>query len=113
MSGHYRRDGTPYPDTHRGLLEWARDFEDKKNKRVARDTLKNGIFVSTVWLGLDHNFSGEPPLIFETMVFSDKGDELDRERYSTEKQAIAGHLIMMTKWKHRTKGENGEWVEVQ
>jgi hypothetical protein len=47
--------------------------------------------VSTVWLGLNHEFMpGRPPLIFETMIFGgDYGDYC--RRYSTEAAAVEGH----------------------
>ena len=81
------------------LEEWAKLLEDKEYKIIQQDTLANGKWVSTVWLGLDHNFSGGEPLIFETMVFPKKGNngELDMERYSTEEEAIKGHKVMMEK----------------
>ena len=51
--------------------------------------------VSTVWIGINHNFSGEgPPLIFETMVFGSEGD-LYCERYATEEQAREGHAATL------------------
>ena len=75
MSDYYDRQGNPMT-----LLEWAqRRFEDKDRtatKRVAETTLPNGRWVSTVWLGLNHNYGDGPPLIFETMVFSSR-DEMD------------------------------------
>src|SRR5215471_17514474 len=38
--------------------------------RVAVTELPNGGRVSTVFLGLDHNYSGVgPPIVFETMIF--------------------------------------------
>jgi hypothetical protein len=50
------------------------------------------IEVSTVWLGMKHNWSGEgPPIIFETMVFGSKEFEDYQWRYATEAEAIAGH----------------------
>lgn len=66
--------------------------------------------VSTVWLGLDHNFGfGGPPLIFETMVFTtsawnaDRSDpdsegllDIDCRRYPTQEEAEAGHEEMVT-----------------
>jgi hypothetical protein len=46
--------------------------------------------VSTVYLGMNHQWGDGPPLIFETMVFG--GDEGEPcWRYSTEEQARAGH----------------------
>lgn len=91
---HYRRNGTPYPEGDEGLFEWAHDFHDLTYKVVRQETLPNGIWISTVWLGIDHNFALDgPPLIFETMAWSANGDALDfQERYATEDDAIIGHL---------------------
>lgn len=59
-------------------------------KRVARDEI-DGILVSTVWLGLDHSFGHEGPLIFETMIFENGPLNETCWRYATEEQAVAGH----------------------
>lgn len=74
---------------------WVTRFEPE-DKRVAIAILGKGsdheMTVSTVWLGLDHQYGSGPPLIFETMVFA--GHTLsDRycERYTTEEQALQGH----------------------
>lgn len=68
-------------------------------KVVKQETLPNKLWVSTVWLGLDHGFTGGKPLIFETMVFTEKrGEEQDMDRYSTLREAIAGHKRMVKKW---------------
>lgn len=85
---HYDRQGNLIPD----LLTWARLHEDIAYKRVAETTIGN-LWVSTVWLGLDHSFGGGPPLIFETMVFvqGEGGNDLDCRRYATEAEALAGH----------------------
>ena len=96
---YYDREGKPLE-----LFAWASLFEDIPYKRIAKDVLPDGTEVSTVWLGLDHNFGfGGPPLIFETMVFAatedgSLGDELATERYATEEQAKAGHEAMVREW---------------
>ncbi len=99
---YYKRDGTPYkgmPSDPQGTYAWGKDFENQELKRVAETTLFDGKWISTVWLGLDHQFGDGAPLIFETMVFEKEGgDELDMERYSTEAEAIAGHERMIKKW---------------
>lgn len=46
--------------------------------------------VSTVWLGLNHNWAGGPPLIFESMIFGGDHDGW-QDRYTTKEQAVAGH----------------------
>ncbi len=82
------------------LLEWGSKFEDMDYKIVRQDNIDRW-FISTVWLGLNHSFfRKQPPLIFETMIFLDKGYKeyesddplhLYQERYSTEEEAIKGH----------------------
>jgi len=80
-------------------------------RRVAEDDLPD-YRVSTVFLGLDHNFENSgPPLVFETMVFpSGEWSEVYCERYSTWDQAEVGHKkavkeyeteLQLTKLKHK------------
>jgi len=87
MSYYYNRQGEPI-----GINELGRLLEDENYKIVDR-TDYEGILVSTVWLGVNHNFRDGPPLIFETMIFCDGIPELDewQERYSTEQEALEGH----------------------
>ena len=63
-----------------------------------KDILEDGTKISTVWLGLNHQFGNGPPLIFETMVFGGKYDG-EQERYSTLEEAQNGHKIMLDKCK--------------
>lgn len=87
---HYSRDGKPMD-----LWTWANIIESGQDRHVA-DEMVGQVRVSTVWLGIDHNFSGiGPPLIFETMVFGGVMDE-DIWRYSTEAAALAGHDQVVT-----------------
>ena len=83
------------------LFAWAAQFDH--DRRVAEDTLPDGTYISTVFLGLDHQFGEGPPLIFETMVFSSEDDsnELDVDRYSTETEAQAGHVVMVATWREQ------------
>jgi len=92
---YFDRQGNPME-----LLEWGRKLEDHEYKRVRKTTLPDGKWVSTVWLGLDHNLLLRGPrAIFETMVFeSEGGADCDMERYSTEEEAIAGHEAMVKKF---------------
>lgn len=70
------------------MEEWARFFESEE-RRVALDEI-HGITVSTVFLGLDHQFSENgPPLLFETMTFGYR-DEIC-ERCTTWAQAEEQH----------------------
>ncbi len=65
--------------------------------------------VSTVFLSLDHSFSGKKPVLFETLVFDEKNlaevnghkfrreaDKYDGRRYCTIAEAEAGHEEIVT-----------------
>ena len=55
---------------------------------------KHKLFVSTVFLGLNHQYGQGPPLIFETMIFGDRNlVEQYCDRYSTLEEAKAGHAV--------------------
>lgn len=73
------------------LIEWATWLEGNfERKRIGYDEF-GPVRVSTVFIGLDHNFSSEgPPLLFETMIFEGKHDQY-QERYATYEEAKAGH----------------------
>ena len=80
------------------LMEWATFFEGK-DRIVKQETLPNGLRVSTVFLGIDHNFGDGEPLLFESMVFGIKDDEEIQQRYSTYEQAEKGHQELVEKYK--------------
>jgi hypothetical protein len=84
----------PYtPEGIRGLLEWGRWFETAD--RVVFQTRVLGIcWVSTVFLGLDHNWGAGPPLLFETMAFWWPHEGYDQERCSTWLEAEEQHRRM-------------------
>lgn len=77
--------------------EAERLLTDLDYRRVALYE-KDGYTVSTVWLGLDHNLSDEgPPMIFETMVFTEHPNFFgsDTWRWSTLAEAEAGHEMVV------------------
>jgi hypothetical protein len=84
------------------LMTWAQWLETA-NRNVAQTEVAPGVVVSTVFLGLDHRFSGNgPPILFETMVFDDYLT-CDTWRYATWAEAELGHMevveAMMAKLK--------------
>lgn len=112
---YYNRKGEPIP-----MLEAARLSEAREYKIIEQTSLDNGLWVSTVWLPLDHRHGAGRPLIFETMVFDhrigfktklelpgrdpvvfDSGlsPEYDCARYATEEEAVAGHRQMVEEWR--------------
>lgn len=91
---YYDREGWEIDhDTWVAMVEspWA-----EENKRVRSTYLvdrRTGIsaWVSTVWLGLDHNFLRTgPPMIFETMIFGKEWDG-PQWRHASIQSAVTGH----------------------
>lgn len=75
------------------LVEWSNRFEET-DRRIERTVMPDGRIVSTVFLGIDHNYSNSgAPLVFETMVFPSDKDYSEEwcERCSTYQQALQQH----------------------
>lgn len=116
--GYYDRSGNVI-----SFRDWARlkawdETRQREYTRVAQTTVGD-YWISTVWIGLNHNFGDGPPLIFETMVFNKSfpdqpplselfnsdverpeftnWTDLDMRRYSTEEEALLGHEEMVEK----------------
>ena len=85
----YTLDSTGTPVPSEDAREWGRWMEGG-NRIIQRTELESGVRVSTVFLGIDHNFFGGEPLLFETMIFGGPLDEY-QWRYSTRQEALKGH----------------------
>lgn len=82
-------DKTPVHEPN--LLKWARWFETS-DRYVDATLFEGGWRLSTVFLGLDHNYaSNGPPLLFETMTFSPWGKEVACKRCTTWDEAVILH----------------------
>ena len=90
---------TPCP-----LLAWAAQMQDVESRRVAADELAKPavlgdgtILISTVFLGLDHNFSDQgPPIIWETLILGLPESAALHEkmwRYANHDDAVRGHGV--------------------
>jgi hypothetical protein len=94
--GRYILDEHGQPVPCDDLMEWGRFMANIDRRRVAQDMDEGDesgahVRVSTVFLGLDHNFFGDgPPVLWETLVF---GGLLDGEmdRYTSLAAAFEGH----------------------
>lgn len=91
--------GNPMPEPD--LLKWAQWMETPA-RRVELTVLDSGARISTVFLGLDHNFSPmqDPltykPVLWETMAFEQGTHRaMEQERYTSEEAARAGHWLVV------------------
>ena len=94
MTGNYILDGKE-PVEVSDIMTWVNQF-GIADRIVKQTTLGQDVMVSTVFLGLDHQFGDGPPLLFETMIFNGKYDG-DQWRYSTWDEAVAGHEAAVDK----------------
>jgi hypothetical protein len=75
------------------LIEWSAMWKDPEKRRVARTQVAEAN-VSTVFLGIDHNFGGGRPIFFETMIFGGSHDQ-DCWRYHDWTAAEDGHQLIV------------------
>lgn len=88
----FDRDGNPITVEQMAQLRLV----DNEYQIVAQDDVLtpdgHTMWVSTVWLGLDHGHGYSPePVIFETMVFVRGFEGEYCQRYTTEQSAKDGH----------------------
>ena len=84
------------------LMEWADFFEVHANRVVKQDTI-DGVFISTVFLGLDHGWGqSEEPIVFETMILDGKFDEY-QTRCATWDEAEKMHRTAVNEVKQYLK----------
>lgn len=79
--------------------EWSATYRAGRSLQV---TTVGAFKVSTIWLGINHNFTRDgPPIIFETMIHD--GKEWDQQwRYETLEQAEAGHASIVMQLRNGT-----------
>ncbi len=72
------------------------EIYNPETKIIGRDEIGN-FMVSTVFLGLDHNYAPNgPPILFETMIF-EEGEGEEHERYCTYQEAVDGHKTIVNR----------------
>ena len=94
----YVLDDEGNPIAEPDLRKWSAWFNEGHRRVDATEVC--GKWVSTVFLGIDHGFGGGPPILWETMVFSnakgrfmgDIGQDLGCKRYCRLVDAKAGHV---------------------
>lgn len=93
------------------MMEWSIWFSKNGSERSVALDFVGEHSVSTVFLGLDHQWSldpAAPPMIFETMIFADDNwDEQDCWRCSTYDEAERQHAeaYVRLKSKYWTDGK--------
>lgn len=85
----------PCPDIH----AWAKWFDRMENRRVALH-VGDACTISTVFLAMDHDFSGVgPPILYETLITYTLSQDDRMERHTTREKAMERHA-----WHVRNEG---------
>lgn len=101
MSGQYilNESGKPVPEPD--LMKWGTWFQTA-DRQVAVETIGESK-VSTIFLGLDHAFGGQQPVLWETMVFGGKLDQAQDRCGGSREQAEAMHARMVKRVQKKVK----------
>lgn len=93
--GYYILKGrTPIPVSFERHFRWARERNKSGRLTVSIAHERAGQYtVSTIFLGLDHGFMSDVPVLFETMAYrtSDGRFRDEQYRYRTWEEAMTGH----------------------
>ncbi len=94
MSDFYILDENGEPVPCPEAVQWAQWKETHYDDwRLGYSEFPGEVYVSTVFLGIDHNFTMKgDPILWETMIFNLPGDEYEyQERYRSKEEAEEGH----------------------
>jgi len=92
--GRYILDGK-IPVPCEDLETWARWMEERYIECAVKQEAVGEFWVSTVFLGLDHNwiFNG-PPMLFETMIFRSSNEEDARRIRKAGFERVPAHICV-------------------
>ena len=80
-------DNKPVKSTIIQHSEW---IEANPERKAVKQENVGIILVSTVFLGLDHAWNSDIPVLWETMIFGGERDQY-QERYTSYEDALKGH----------------------
>jgi len=87
---YYKLDEQRNPVLCKTILEWGEWMQRHDRDRIVKQESVGPLWVSTVFLGLDHNLFGDTPALFETMIFDEFHDDY-QTRSSTWDEALIMH----------------------
>jgi hypothetical protein len=81
-------DNNPVKSTVNEFADWEEAYPERK---AVKQEYIDDVYISTVFLGLDHAWNSDIPVLWETMIFGGENDQAYQERYASYEQAIEGH----------------------
>ncbi len=109
-------------------IEWAEWCEkNPKEKFLRRDDINPDLWVSTVFLGIDHGWMSPIPVLYETMVFRRRPPEADNKvspiarfpfdglyqwRFCYEQSALRAHEYVCNRLREDPNADLSEYEPV-
>jgi hypothetical protein len=90
----YTLDENNKPIKVTSLIEAVEWMENNPERKAVKQEHIGDVFISTVFLGLDHSFQSDKPVLWETMIFGGDHDQY-QERYTSYEDALLGHQIAL------------------
>lgn len=72
--------------------EWLQKNPERK---AVKQEYVGDVRISTVFLGLDHAWNSDIPVLWETMIFGGEHDQY-MDRYTSYEDALEGHKLALT-----------------
>lgn len=103
------KNNKPVPSTIEKYCEW---IEQNPTKKALKQETIDESYISTVFLGLDHAWNSDVPVLWETMIFGGAFDQY-QERYTSVEDALKGHeyAVSLAKDLGASRNEQVECVE--
>ena len=84
------------------IIDCGKWLEANPERKAVKQEHIGDVFVSTVFLGLDHSFQSATPTLWETMIFGGEYDQY-QERYTSYKDALEGHQTALNLLNNETE----------
>ena len=86
------KDNKPVKST---IIQYGEWIEANPERKAVKQENVGIILVSTVFLGLDHAWDSDIPVLWETMIFGGEHDQY-QDRYTSYEDALEGHKLALT-----------------
>ena len=72
------------------IVDCSKWLEENPERKAVKQEHIGDVFISTVFLGLDHAWDSDVPVLWETMIFRGEHDQY-MDRYTSVEEALEGH----------------------
>ena len=72
------------------IIQYSEWIEANPERKAVKQEHIGDVRISTVFLGLDHAWNSDIPVLWETMIFGGEHDQY-MDRYTSIEDAIEGH----------------------